>query len=166
MLEGYPPDGGLATIKEKSLGAYAKSGQSAIDGVVIPEIEPTKQGLYLLDVVPDVEVRFGRILEGRATLSDVGREIYELVQRVDNGERTKSEALGYREFILTYKTFGPLGPACVPVHVAAPSTGCARCAQQRLVGSLTLANPGSRLTYLFPSVGTDNIGTPNPDVFH
>ena len=167
-------DGGLTTIEEKSLGAYAKSGQSTIDGIVKPGIAPPKRGLYLLDVVPDGEVRFGfpnindnaeiaeliacgsqvilfstgrgsvvgsaiapvikvcanpetykrmeedmdvdagRILEGRATLPAVGREIYDLVQRVGNGERTKSEALGHREFILTYKSFGPLGPACLP----------------------------------------------------
>ena len=168
-------DGGLTTIEEKSLGAYAKSGQSTIEGIVKPGIAPPRRGLYLLDVVPDGPVRFGfpnindnaeiaeliacgsqvilfstgrgsvvgsaiapvikvcanpetfrkmeedmdvdagRILEGRATLPDVGREIYELVRRVGNGERTKSESLGHREFILTYKSFGPLGPACLPV---------------------------------------------------
>jgi altronate dehydratase large subunit len=167
-------DGGLTTIEEKSLGAYAKSGQSRIDGIVKPGIAPPKGGLYLLDVVPDGEVRFGfpnindnaeiaeliacgsqlilfstgrgsvvgsaiapvvkvcanpdtfrrmeedmdvdagRILEGRATLQEVGREIYELVRRVGNGEPTKSEALGHQEFILTYKSFAPLGPACLP----------------------------------------------------
>ena len=57
----------------------------------------------------------GRILEGRATLGDVGREIYDLVQRVGNGEPTKSAALGHQEFILTYKSFEPLGPSCLPV---------------------------------------------------
>ena len=167
-------DGGLTTIEEKSLGAYAKSGQSTISGIVKPGIAPPRKGLYLLDVVPDGEVRFGfpnindnaeiaeliacgaqvilfstgrgsvvgsaiapvikvcanpetykrmeedmdvdagRILEGRATLPEVGREIYELVQRVGNGEPTKSEALGHQEFILTYKSFEPLGPACLP----------------------------------------------------
>ena len=168
-------DGGLTTIEEKSLGAYAKSGQSRIDGIVKPGIAPPRKGLYLLDVVPDGEVRFGfpnindnaeiaeliacgsqvilfstgrgsvvgsaiapvikvcanpetyrrmeedmdvdagRILEGRATLPEVGREIYERLQRVARGEPTKSEALGHQEFILTYKSFEPLGPACLPV---------------------------------------------------
>jgi altronate dehydratase large subunit len=167
-------DGGLTTIEEKSLGAYAKSGQSKIDGIVKPGIAPPAKGLYLLDVVPDGEVRFGfpnindnaeiaeliacgshvilfstgrgsvvgsaispvikvcanpetyqrmrddmdvdagRILEGRATLAEVGREIFDLIARVGNGEATRSEALGHREFILTYKSFGPLGPACLP----------------------------------------------------
>ena len=167
-------DGGLTTIEEKSLGAYAKSGQSRIDGIVKPGIEPPAAGLYLLDVVPDGEVRFGfpnindnaeiaeliacgshvilfstgrgsvvgsaiapvikvcanpdtyrrmqddmdvdagRILEGRATLDAVGREIYDLIGRVGNGEPTRSEELGHREFILTYKSFEPLGPSCLP----------------------------------------------------
>lgn len=167
-------DGGLTTIEEKSLGAYAKSGQARIAGMLKPGIEPPAQGLYLLDVVPDGEVRYGfpnindnaeiaeliacgsqlilfstgrgsvvgsaispvikvcanpetwqrmeddmdvdagRILEGRATLLEVGREIYERVQRVGSGEQTKSEALGHQEFILTYKRFEPLGPACLP----------------------------------------------------
>jgi altronate dehydratase large subunit len=168
-------DGGLTTIEEKSLGAYAKSGQSKIDGIVKPGIAPPAKGLYLLDVVPDGEVRYGfpnindnaeiaeliacgshvilfstgrgsvvgsaispvikvcanpdtykrmsedmdvdagRILEGRATLEEVGREIYDLIGRVGNGEATCSEALGHQEFILTYKSFEPLGPACLPV---------------------------------------------------
>ena len=168
-------DGGLTTIEEKSLGAYAKSGQSRIDGIVKPGIVPPAGGLYLLDIVPDGEVRFGfpnindnaeiaeliacgshlilfstgrgsvvgsaiapvikvcanpetyrrmsedmdvdagRILEGRATLAEVGSEIFDLIRRVGEGERTRSETLGHQEFILTYKRFAPLGPACLPV---------------------------------------------------
>ncbi|MBX9629861.1 MAG: UxaA family hydrolase [Burkholderiales bacterium] len=167
-------DGGLTTIEEKSLGAYAKSGQSIISGIIKPGDVPVGGGLYLLDVVPDGEPRFGfpnisdnaeiaeliacgshvilfstgrgsvvgsalapvikvcanpetyrrlqddmdvdagRILEGRASLDDVGREIHDLVLRVANGEQTRSEALGHQEFILTYKSFEPLGPACFP----------------------------------------------------
>jgi altronate hydrolase len=167
-------DGGLTTIEEKSLGAYAKSGQSPIAGIVKPGIAPPAPGLYLLDVVGDGEVRFGfpnindnaeiaeliscgaqailfstgrgsvvgsaiapvikvcanpdtyrrmaddmdvdagRILEGRATLAEVGAEIRDLLLRVALGERTRSEALGHREFVLTYKQFAPLEPGCLP----------------------------------------------------
>ena len=167
-------DGGLTTIEEKSLGAYAKSGQSVISGIVKPGDVPIRGGLYLLDVVPDGEPRFGfpnisdnaeiaeliacgshvilfstgrgsvvgsaispvikvcanpktykrmsddmdvdagRILEGRATLDDVGREIYDLILGVADGGKTKSEELGHQEFILTYKSFEPIGPACFP----------------------------------------------------
>jgi altronate hydrolase len=62
----------------------------------------------------DMDVDAGRILEGRATLAEVGAEIRELLLRVGSGERTKSEALGHREFVLTYKHFDPLEPGCLP----------------------------------------------------
>ncbi|WBS05286.1 UxaA family hydrolase [Pseudoduganella sp. SL102] len=52
-------DGGLTTQEEKSLGAYAKSGASPIAGILKPGDQPATGGLYLLDVVPDGEVRFG-----------------------------------------------------------------------------------------------------------
>jgi altronate dehydratase large subunit len=167
-------DGGLTTIEEKSLGAYCKSGRSRIAGLVKPGDVPPRGGLYLLDVVPDGEVRFGfpnisdnaeiveliacgshvilfttgrgsvvgsaispvikicanpdtfrrmpedmdvnagRVLEGQASLDEVGREIFDLVLDVAAGRPTLSEQLGHQEFILTYKSFEPIGPACLP----------------------------------------------------
>ncbi|WP_248313295.1 UxaA family hydrolase [Bosea sp. F3-2] len=167
-------EGGLSTIEEKSMGAYAKSGASPISGLIKPGDVPPHGGLYLLDVVPDGEVRFGfpnindnaeiaeliacgahcvlfvtgrgsvvgsaispvvkicanpetyrrmsedmdvdagRILEGHASLDEVGQEIRDLVVSLGQGGRTKSEELGHQEFILTYKSFEPLGPACLP----------------------------------------------------
>ncbi len=166
-------DGGLTTIEEKSLGAYAKSGASKISGMLKPGDQPPHGGLYLLDMVPDGEPRFGfpnindnaeiaelmacgchltyfitgrgsvvgsaispvikicanpetyarmaddmdvnagRVLSG-TPLSEVGDEIYDLTLAVAGGARTRSESLGHREFILTYKTFDALGPACLP----------------------------------------------------
>jgi altronate hydrolase len=52
-------DGGLSTQEEKSLGAYAKSGASPIAGIIKPGDQTWGAGLYLLDVVPDGEPRFG-----------------------------------------------------------------------------------------------------------
>lgn len=177
---GYPSfavgnaDGGLTTIEEKSLGAYAKSGQSTISGILKPGDLPPRGGLYLLDVVPDGEPRYGfpnindnaeiaeliacgshlilfstgrgsvvgsaiapvikvcanpktyarmeddmdvnagRILDAAATLDEVGQEIYELILSLASGQQTQSEQLGHQEFILTYKTFDPIGPGCLP----------------------------------------------------
>jgi altronate hydrolase len=62
----------------------------------------------------DMDVDAGRILEGRATLDEVGREILCRVRQVAAGERTASESLGHQEFTLLYKSFEPLGPACLP----------------------------------------------------
>jgi altronate hydrolase len=52
-------EGGLTTQEEKSMGAYSKSGNSPISGLIKPGDVPPTGGLYLLDVVPDGEPRFG-----------------------------------------------------------------------------------------------------------
>ncbi|MEP3122449.1 MAG: hypothetical protein ABJO52_11280, partial [Nisaea sp.] len=62
----------------------------------------------------DMDVDAGRILEGTAELGDIGAEIRDLVLDVAGGARTRSEDLGHQEFILTYKSFEPIGPACLP----------------------------------------------------
>jgi altronate dehydratase len=167
-------DGGLTTQEEKSMGAFSKSGSAPIAGLIKPGDVPRAGGLYLLDVVPDGEVRFGfpnvndtaeiveliacgshvtlfstgrgsvvgsaispvikvcanpetfrhlagdmdidagRVLEGRGTLPEVGAEIVTLVEAVAAGAPTASEALGHQEFVLGYKSFEPIGPACHP----------------------------------------------------
>lgn len=167
-------DGGLTTQEEKSVGAYCKSGASKISGLIKPGDVPPHSGLFLLDVVPDGEVRFGfpnindnaeiaeliacgshvilfstgrgsvvgsaispvikvcanpetyrrmsddmdvnagRILEGTASLDEIGDEIYDLTLRVAAGALSASESLGHQEFVLTYKSFGPIGPSCLP----------------------------------------------------
>lgn len=169
-------EGGLTTQEEKSMGAYAKSGSSPIHGLIKPGDLPPKGGLYLMDVVPDGEPRFGfpniadnaeiveliasgchvilfttgrgsvvgsaispvikicanpetyknmaddmdvnagRIIEGDADLDEIGEEIYQQLQAIAAGSPSKSEALGHQEFILTYKAFDPIGPACLPAH--------------------------------------------------
>lgn len=160
-------DGGLTTIEEKSLGAYSKSGKSPIAGLIKPGERPSRPGLYLLDVVPDGEVRFGfpnicdnaeivelaacgchltlfttgrgsvvgsavtpilkicanpetyrtmaddmdinagKILDGAASLDEVGQEIFDLVLETAVGRASVSERLGHQEFILGYKWFEP-----------------------------------------------------------
>ena len=167
-------EGGLTTIEEKSIGAYCKSGDSPISGLIKPGDVPSKGGLYLLDVVPDGEPRFGfpnindnaeiaeliacgshlilfttgrgsvvgsaispvikicanpetynrmsddmdinagKILRLEASVDDVGEEIYRKVLDVASGQQSCSESLGHQEFVLTYKSFEPIGPACLP----------------------------------------------------
>lgn len=172
-------EGGLTTQEEKSMGAYAKSGSSLINGIITPGEIPSKKGLFLMDVVPDGEPKFGfpnisdnaeivemiasgalitlfttgrgsvvgsaispvikicanpetyhrlsddmdinagSIIEGKASVSDVGQTIFDCIIKVANGNKSKSEALGHKEFILTYKTFdnegspSALGPSCL-----------------------------------------------------
>ena len=169
-------EGGLTTQEEKSMGAYSKSGSAPICGILKPCDLPPSGGLYLLDVVPDGEPRFGfpnisdnaeiveliscgahmtlfttgrgsvvgsaispvikvcanpetyrkmpgdmdvdagRIIKGQASIDEVGAEITDLVLAVARGKQTVSEAMGHQEFILTYKSFTPVGPACLPMR--------------------------------------------------
>ena len=51
--------GGLTTIEEKSLGSYCKSGSRPIMGLTYPALPPTTPGLWMMDVVPDGEARWG-----------------------------------------------------------------------------------------------------------
>lgn len=168
-------DGGLTTIEEKSMGAYCKSGEAPIAGLIKPGDRPHRPGLYLMDVVPDGPLKFGfpnindsseivemiasgahivlfttgrgsvvgsaispvikvcanpqtyermqddmdinagAILSGNSTLDTVSNEIFELIQEIASGKLTCSEQLGHQEFVLTYKTFTPIGPSCLPV---------------------------------------------------
>ena len=45
--------GGLTTIEEKSMGAFAKSGTQPIQGVIKVAQRPEHSGLWLMDSVPD-----------------------------------------------------------------------------------------------------------------
>ena len=64
----------------------------------------------------DMDVNAGRILDGGATLEEVGQEIFDLVLSCwATAPGRSSEELGHQEFILTYKSFEPIGPACLPV---------------------------------------------------
>lgn len=167
-------EGGLTTLEEKSMGAYCKSGSAPIVGLIKPADRTERKGLYLMDIVPDGEPRFGfpnpndiwemneliasgahcvlfttgrgsvagsaispvikicanpetyrrmsgdmdinagKILYDEATLDEVAEEIVEKIIRVAKGEKTCSEALGHQEFVLGYKSFEPIGPACLP----------------------------------------------------
>ena len=168
-------EGELTTQEEKSLGAYAKSGSGPLHGLIKPGDVPPRGGLYLLDVVPDGDVKWGfpnivdnaeigeliacgshvilfatgrgsvvgsavspvvkvcgnpqtfarladdmdvnagAVLTGDTDLAAIGDEIYRLTLEVAAGAPTRSEDLGHQEFILTYKSFEPIGPACLPV---------------------------------------------------
>ena len=45
--------GGLSTIEEKSMGAFAKGGSKPIEGVIRVSQRPPHPGLWILDSVPD-----------------------------------------------------------------------------------------------------------------
>ena len=89
---------------------------SVVGSAISPVIKVCANPETYRNMKDDMDVDAGRIIEGEATLDEVGDEIYQLVQAVARGAQSKSEELGHQEFILTYKTFEPIGPACLPSH--------------------------------------------------
>jgi altronate hydrolase len=63
----------------------------------------------------DMDIDAGRILEGRAGIGEVAAEVLDVARATAAGRPTASERLGHREFVLTYKSSEPAGPACLPM---------------------------------------------------
>lgn len=61
----------------------------------------------------DMDINAGRILEGKATIEEVGAEICDLINDVGSGKLSASETLGHQEFVLTYKQFESGEPGCL-----------------------------------------------------
>ena len=55
----------------------------------------------------NIDINAGSIVLGEKTISEIGEEIFEKLVRVVNGELTKAEILGHREFGIykLYSTF-------------------------------------------------------------
>jgi altronate dehydratase large subunit len=93
---------------------FATGRGSVVGSAISPVIKVCANPETYRRMEDDMDVNAGRILEGAATLDEVGQEIYDITCRVAAGEQTKSESLGHQEFVLVYKSFEPLGPACLP----------------------------------------------------
>ena len=157
-------DGGLTTIEEISMGAFAKGGCKPIVGVIRVSERPPHPGLWILDSVPDghfmqfgytnpndtegimdliaagsqivlfitgrgsvigsavsplikitgnertyrnmtedMDFNAGRVLSGEVTLDEAAEELMNLIADVAEGQPSKPERLGHREFFLMYK---------------------------------------------------------------
>jgi altronate hydrolase len=87
---------------------------SVVGSAIAPVIKVTGNPETYRRMTEDMDVNAGRILEGESDLDEVAEEIVALVAAVAGGQLTKSEDMGHREFILTYKSFEPSGPGCFP----------------------------------------------------
>lgn len=63
----------------------------------------------------DMDIDAGRILAGVDGIEDVADELLAFVEAVAAGTPSASEAMGHREFVLTYKSSEPAGPTCLPL---------------------------------------------------
>ncbi|WOH38119.1 UxaA family hydrolase [Thalassotalea fonticola] len=89
---------------------------SVVGSAISPVIKVCANPETYNKLADDMDVNAGKVINGEATVQQVGREIYDLVSRVAAGEKSKSEDLGHQEFVITYKQFEGLGPNCLPVR--------------------------------------------------
>ena len=119
MRFGFPNINDNAEIAEliacgSQVILFSTGRGSVVGSAIAPVIKVCANPDTFKRMEDDMDVDAGRILEGAATLDAVGAEIRDLVLGLGAGGRTRSEELGHQEFILTYKSFEPIGPACLP----------------------------------------------------
>lgn len=116
---GFPNIADNAEIVElMSCGAHLTlftTGRGSVVGSAIaPVIKITGNPETYQRMHEDMDVDAGRVMQGETTIEQVSEDIFALVQSVASGIPSKSESLGHREFILTYKSIDAVGPVCHP----------------------------------------------------
>ncbi|MFS1526027.1 UxaA family hydrolase [Microbulbifer sp. 2304DJ12-6] len=89
---------------------------SVVGSAISPVIKVCSNPETFAQLSDDMDINAGKIILGEASLDEVGEEIYQKTIAVSQGQASLSETLGHQEFILTYKKFDAIGPACLPSH--------------------------------------------------
>jgi altronate dehydratase large subunit len=81
---------------------------------IIPVIKVATNSRTATRMRDNIDLDAGPILDGAETLHSMGRRIYETILAVAQGELTKAERLGHREFAVSRYPFAVLDAAQVP----------------------------------------------------
>jgi altronate dehydratase large subunit len=81
---------------------------------IIPVIKVATNSHTATRMHDNIDLDAGRILDGTETLQSMGRRIYETTLAVAQGELTKAERLGHREFSVSRYPFAALDAAVAP----------------------------------------------------
>ncbi|TFH35214.1 MAG: altronate dehydratase [Dehalococcoidia bacterium] len=68
-----------------------------------PVIKVSTNSVLYNKMKPNIDVNAGVIVDGEGTLATVGQEIFDRILAVANGELSKAEALGHREFDIHFR---------------------------------------------------------------
>ncbi|MDL2253221.1 UxaA family hydrolase [Ruminococcaceae bacterium OttesenSCG-928-I18] len=72
---------------------------------IAPVIKITGTPETYANMIENMDINAGKIIEGEATVGEVGREIFEEMIAVCNGKRTKAEQLGFGGFSIMRRSF-------------------------------------------------------------
>jgi altronate dehydratase large subunit len=117
---GFPNINDNAEIAEliacgSHLILFSTGRGSVVGSALSPVIKICANPQTFRRMTDDMDINAGRVLEGSATLDQVGDEVYDVLMATARGKQTASESLGHQEFVLTYKYFEPTGPSCLPL---------------------------------------------------
>ncbi len=79
--------------------AFTTGRGSAIGFPSIPVIKIASNSFTYGRMTGNMDINAGTIADGEKTVTEVGREIFNMVLRVASGERTCAERLGHKEFV-------------------------------------------------------------------
>jgi len=79
--------------------AFTTGRGSAIGFPTIPVVKIASNTALYRAMPGNMDLNAGSIVDGTATVEQIGRDIFDLVLRVASGERTESERLGHSEFV-------------------------------------------------------------------
>lgn len=82
-----------------NLIAFTTGRGSAIGFPTIPVIKISTNSALFENMADNMDLNAGRIIDGEASVEEVGREILDAVLEVASGRRTASEILGHHEFV-------------------------------------------------------------------
>jgi altronate hydrolase len=82
-----------------NLIAFTTGRGSAIGFPTVPVLKIATNSDMYSNMLDNMDVNAGRILDGDASVEEIGREIFERLLEVASGRRTCSEVLGHKEFV-------------------------------------------------------------------
>lgn len=83
--------------------AFTTGRGSTTGHAIAPVIKITGNPKTYANLVDNIDINAGTILDGSESLRSVGEKIYKAIIETASGKKTKAEALGYQEFIV-YQT--------------------------------------------------------------
>ena len=96
------------------LVVFTTGAGSVVGQAVAPLIKGVSNSRVFQRLADDMDINAGTIVDGLETTEQVALRIVAKVVGMASGEKSRSEELGHQEFVLTYKTYDPIGPACLP----------------------------------------------------
>ncbi|MEQ1956564.1 UxaA family hydrolase [Mesorhizobium sp. CN2-181] len=94
---------------------FTTGAGSVVGQAVAPVLKGVSNSRVYQRLSDDIDVNGGTIADGVESIDRVGERIVERIIAMASGEPSKSELLGHQEFSLSYKTYEPIGPACLPL---------------------------------------------------